>query len=123
MTLTTITSGRARKASLAAATLACSIAVAACGGSSSGSASAATTSASKAASSSTRASFVACLKQHGFTPPAGAGNGGPGGGTGNAGPGGGTGTHPSPAAAGNSKLKTAFAECGGPGHRPSGSGG
>jgi hypothetical protein len=113
---------RARRASVILAAVATSCTLAACG--SSAATSTATSTSSKAGStaaatgsSSSRSALVACLQQHGVTPPAHApGSGGSG-----------SGAHPTPGAGGpaggNSKLAAAFKACGATGHRPSSSAG
>jgi hypothetical protein len=121
MNPTTISPRRARRASLVLAAAVSSCVIAACG--SGATTTSTTSSSSKAASASAktgsgkgRSTFVACLEQHGVTPP-------PGGG---AGPGSGSGTRTAPpqgASSGNSTRATAFKDCGATGHRPPASGG
>jgi hypothetical protein len=104
------------------AAVATSCTLAACGSSAATSTATSTSSKAGATAAATgsgtgRSAILACLKQHGVTPPAHApGSGGSG-----------TGTRPTPAAggggAGNSKLGAALKACGATGHRPSGSAG
>jgi hypothetical protein len=101
-----------RRVPLALATLVATGAIAACGSSSGSSTS--STSSSASSSSGNRTAFVACLQQHGVTPPPGAGNGGtrPGGGNGGKPPAGANGGGAAAAGSGSSARQAALKACG-----------
>jgi hypothetical protein len=113
--MTLMTNAR-RRVPLALATLVASGTLAACGSSSASSSSSTSTSTSSSASASgkNRSALIACLQQHGVTPPPGAGNGGkpPAGGNGGTPPAGANGGGAAAAGSGNSARQAAFKACG-----------